>query len=745
MELTSDIAVIHAGRRSAFKASERVTIGRSSDCQVVVDHPTVSRLHAVLEFSGQWTLRDHHSRHGVYRDGRQTDRVAISDAVLIRLSDAHTGPMLRITATDDLGTMIVPAPTVGRVINIGRAPSNDLKLDEVLSSRFHARVRWSGGNATVDDLGSLNGTFVNGTRIIRASIFAGDVLTIGNHDFTVLPGDLVPTRRGQADGLDIRSLAYVLPSGRSLLNGIDLRAARGVLTAVIGPSGAGKSTLSAVLTGSLVPSAGAVLFDGQDVHRRYELLRTRIGFVPQADVVHRLLTIQQALEYAARLRLPPDTPAAERTLQVDAVVRELGLMDHVHTRIGHLSGGQRKRVSVALELLTEPALLVLDEPTSGLDPALDRQLMNTFRRLADGNRAVVVVTHSVAQLNACDQVLLLAPGGAAAYVGPPQHLLPTLGAHTWADAFAQVTADPLTAAQHHRAQHPPRPWAEDAFPAQAAPLDGTETATPVRGQWKTVAARQFRLIAADHGYLAFLMLLPVVLAVLTLLVPGSGSLASPSPDNPAAASQIIVILAVGACFMGAALTVRDLVGEKEIYERERAAGLSPVQYLLAKVGVCGVVVMVQSAVLIAPLIARGLPDHGLFGSSTLEILLAIMLTAWSSACWGLLISASVRSPDQVMPALVVLVMVQLVLCGGVITVNGRPVLEQVSWSFPARWGFAAVADVVNLRALNPTATADPTWRHEGPTFAVALLLLVILGACAVALVLPLLRRVADER
>ena len=131
----------------------------------------MSRLHAVLEFSGQWTLRDHHSRHGVDHDGRQIDRVAISDAVLIRLSDAHTGPMLRITATDDLGTMVVPAPTVGRVINIGRAPSNDLKLDEVLSSGFHARVRWSGGNATMDDLGSLNGTFVNGTRIIRASIF----------------------------------------------------------------------------------------------------------------------------------------------------------------------------------------------------------------------------------------------------------------------------------------------------------------------------------------------------------------------------------------------------------------------------------------------------------------------------------------------------------------------------------------------------------------------------------------------
>ena len=171
-------------------------------------------------------------------------------------------------------------------------------------------------------------------------------------------------------------------------------------------------------------------------------MRSRIGMVPQDDVVHRQLTVNQALGYAAELRLPPDTSKEERAQVVAQVLEELDLTKHADTRVDKLSGGQRKRASVALELLTQPSLLLLDEPTSGLDPALDRQVMLMLRQLADAGRVVLVVTHSVSYLDVCDQILLMAPGGKTAFNGPPSQVGEALGTTNWADIFANVGADP---------------------------------------------------------------------------------------------------------------------------------------------------------------------------------------------------------------------------------------------------------------------------------------------------------------
>ena len=224
----------------------------------------------------------------------------------------------------------------------------------------------------------------------------------------------------------------------------------GTLTAVIGPSGAGKSTLIKLLGGAgNPPRPRQVTFDGHDVHAEYASMRSRIGMVPQDDVVHRQLTVDQALSYAAQLRLPPDTSRADRRAVVDRVLGELELTEHRNKRVDKLSGGQRKRASVALELLTGPSLLILDEPTSGLDPALDRQVMSMLRRLADAGRTVVVVTHSLTYLSMCDQVLLLAPGGKTAYAGPPAAIGAAMGTTDWADIFAWVPpGGPTTPTRH---------------------------------------------------------------------------------------------------------------------------------------------------------------------------------------------------------------------------------------------------------------------------------------------------------
>ena len=231
-------------------------------------------------------------------------------------------------------------------------------------------------------------------------------------------------------------------------------------------------------------------FEGHDIHAEYASLRSRIGMVPQDDVVHRQLTVNQALSYAAELRLPPDTSKADRTKVVSQVLEELDLTKHAGTRVDKLSGGQRKRASVALELLTGPSLLMLDEPTSGLDPALDLQVMTMLRQLADAGRVVLVVTHSLSYLDVCDQVLLVAPGGKTAYCGPPDGIGDVMGTTNWAKIFSQVGADPDEANRRFREREEPqppstsgtagRPRRTGAHQRPPPDLDGCTSAGPAR-------------------------------------------------------------------------------------------------------------------------------------------------------------------------------------------------------------------------------------------------------------------------
>ena len=365
----------------------------------------------------------------------------------------------------------------------------------------------------IRDNSSINGTFVNGARVDSAMLRDGDVVTIGNVDLVFAGGTLARRTETEAatrtGGLDVYGVTWTIEGNKTLLDNISLAARPGTLTAVIGPSGAGKSTFARLVAGYTHPTTGTVTFEGHDVHAEYASLRSRIGMVPQDDVVHGQLTVRQALMYAAELRLPPDTSRADREQVVNEVLEELEMTKHLDTRVDKLSGGQRKRASVALELLTGPSLLILDEPTSGLDPALDRQVMTMLRQLADAGRVVLVVTHSLTYLDVCDQVLLLAPGGKTAFCGPPSQIGPELGTTNWADIFSTVAGDPEAAKRRYLERHGPPP----PPPATQAPADlGSPVHTSVLKQFSTIARRQMRLIVSDRGYFIFLALLPFIMA-----------------------------------------------------------------------------------------------------------------------------------------------------------------------------------------------------------------------------------------
>ncbi len=770
-----------------FPADRDVVVGRDRECDICFhdvnpdDLTLISRVHAILRFDrNQWVVVDK-SQNGVYVEGSPATVVPIRDRLSITLGSPR-GPQLtfrvakspilpgprnprRLDRTPDhpadAGAKttafrpVTPPPstrppvrptgaqpsrpvaprTTGAsdLVTVGRAKTNSVVVEDALASRVHAVLVSTPAGLEISDNNSSNGTFVNGSQITRALLRDGDVVTIGNTDLLATGKTLVPQPAGaRTSGLTAHGLALTV-DGRQLLQDVSFTAKPGTLTAVIGPSGAGKSTLVKLIGGAMPRSAGVVAFDGHDVHAEYASMRSRIGMVPQDDVVHRQLTVEQALSYAAELRLPPDTSTDDRRQVVELVLDELELTPHKKTRVDKLSGGQRKRASVAMELLTGPSLLILDEPTSGLDPALDRQVMTMLRRLADAGRVIIVVTHSLTYVNMCDQLLLLAPGGKTAFADPPSQIGAAMGSTDWADIFARVSTDPEGAHQAFLARHPAGPRRLSPT-AGAAPL-GKPPQTSRWRQVATVARRQARLVTADRGYFAFLALLPFVLGVLSLAVPGNTGLGTANPAQPEEPFDILVLLNIGAVFMGTALTVRDLVGERMIFQRERAVGLSASAYLTAKVLVFSAAALIDTAVMVAIMtVGKGEPSHGgvLLGHNVLlgvvELYLTLALTAIASAMVGLALSSLARSTEQVLPMLVVTIMVSMVLAGGLIPVTGRLLLDQISWAVPARWGFAAAASTVDLNNIEAALPSDRLWRHVRSAWLLDMGMLVVLAA-----------------
>ncbi|MEE6139816.1 ATP-binding cassette domain-containing protein [Mycobacterium sp. 050128] len=534
-------------------------------------------------------------------------------------------------------------------------------------------------------------------------------------------------------GLDVRDVSLMLERNIVALERISFTARPGTLTAVIGPSGAGKSTLARVITGAARPSNGTVSLDGRDLHAASASVRHRIGLVPQDDVVHGRLTVSQALEFAAELRMPADAAACDRRRVIASVLEELELTAHVATRIEKLSGGQRKRVSIALELLTHPSLLVLDEPTTGLDPALDRAVMTMLRRLADAGRVIVVVTHSLTFLDVCDQVLLLAPGGKTAFCGRPSEIGSAIGANDWADIFNIVCADPDGVRRRFMEGVGSRGEMTAVQLICGQPADPIEAARA--GLWhqvSTLVRRQVRLLVANRGYFAFIALLPFIVGLLPLTVTGHSGLGHADSAVPLEAKHVIALTSFAAILMGITLTARDLVGERPIFRRERAAGLSSTAYLLAKILVFSGVAGMQSAILVLIVTAPGIGKPGPSGAAALaspmlELFVGVAATCVAAMIAGLAISAFARTSDQVIVLLAMTLMAQLVLAGGFIPVTGRPLFETLAWFTLGRWGFAATASTADLTHLVVGIADDSHWHRAASTWLFDMTMLGVLA------------------
>lgn len=753
------------GRQYVVPPGAQWLIGRSAEASIRLTDERLSRRHAfVVPAPTGWRLVDAGSSNGIFHRGQRAAELTVhadvtvhlgaSEGVELRLRvvPAYAPPKQEGRPTGEIGPVLSGVHSLpDEIVRIGRTANNDIVLNDLLVSRRHAEVRNNPAGTQIVDLGSGNGTFVNGQRVEQALLAPGALVTIGRHSLR-FDGQRLTEYVDTGDVSFAATGVTVDLPGKRILDNVSFNLGPRNLLAIVGPSGAGKSTLLGALTGFRPATYGQVLYAGRDLYADYDDLRQRIGLVPQQDILHQALTLKQALGYGAKLRFPADVSAGERAGRVTEVIGELSLTQQTNTRISSMSGGERKRASTALELLTKPSLLFLDEPTSGLDADLDRDVMNKLRQLADEGRTVVVVTHNLEHLEVCDLVMVLARGGYVAYLGPPSGALAYFQARTWADAFGRLKTRPGAewatdfsnfGGRDRRANPPPRLPQGPAREPVLSPIRRQS----VGAQLATLCRRYLAVIAADRAYLAIIVLLPFILALFSRVVPAEDGLAPVAQGVNGGARQLLLVLAVGATLMGMASAVRELVKERAIYRRERAIGLSSVAYLGSKLVVLGVVAVIQGVVLtMLAVAARARPESAsVLGSPTLELVAAIAGLSAVSAAVGLVVSAVVRDENQAMPILVLLTMAQLVLCGGLVPVAGRVLLAQLSWLVPTRWGFGAAASTTDLNTIERARDPDSLWEHSAATWLADYTLLMMIGIVAVMATWLLIRRLDPNR
>ncbi|AFJ34890.1 MULTISPECIES: ATP-binding cassette domain-containing protein [Mycobacterium] len=756
----SPLTVWAGPSRYVFSPGRDVLVGYGPGCDIPLERlgspapPPAPHPDVVLRFTGaQWVAIDL-SHRGIFLDGFRVPTVEIRDGLGITIGDPQHGPRLifqlaptpaapghpphggpdpRVPTQSATQRMpvVAPPPTPPTPPPPPPAPPHPAAPPPVQPpiAPTHPPVappEQSKGPGLIERV------ITSKLRAQRPSIRSDEA----NSTFRL------PLRTAaRTTGVTAYQLGLAV-DGRQILSDISFAARPGTMTAVIGPSAARNSALLAVLAGTRAPSSGRAIVDGHDVHAELQAMRSRIGIVARDDQLHRQLTVEQAVQYAAELRLPPEASTEQRERVVGQVLDELDLTPHRTTRIRKLAPEVRRCAALAIELITRPSLLVVDEPTAGLDPSQQRHVMAVLRRQANIGCVVVVAISaraSLADVDTCDQVLVLTGAGKVAYLGTPLEAGSAMGTTDWSQVLARVGADPDGTHAAFRA----RPQPLTAPPEVAAPWT-PPAGLPRHRQIRLLARREVRLLLAHRSYFAFLAILPFALAGLTLLIPGDAGLTRPGPSgaNGHEAIEILAALNVGAVILGTALTIRALVLEHRVFRREQQVGLSAPAYLTAKLTVYALAAALWTAVMFAIVVAvRGGPagDAALLHNATVELYVTAAATAIVSAVIGLTLSALGTALRQVLPLVVPVILASALFNGSLVQLVSLWGLQQISWFVPAQWGFAASASTVNLRRADALAANVLTWTHYSGWWVFDMVMLGLFGAVAAGFTLYRLR------
>ncbi|MCC7359818.1 MAG: FHA domain-containing protein [Anaerolineales bacterium] len=761
----SDISLMGGGQRSAPPAQLVIeqsgsptrtidltqpsySLGRADGNEIQISSPIVSRQHARLERTPEgYSLTPlPQASNPIFFEGRPLPGPRLlqhGDLFRFGSQDPGTIVTLRYSAPAAArASAIVPIKFDDRnVLQLGRDPSNDIRLDAPQISRFHTQIERVGTRIRVRDLRSSNGTFVNGQRIEgEVWIQPKDQVRVGPYRFVLGEDGLDQYDETRGLRVDVVGLNKWVRKDLNILQNISFSIQPREFIVVVGQSGGGKSTLVDSIAGYRPATHGRVYVNGIDVYRHFDAIRYDIGFVPQRDIIHMELTVFQALDYAAQLRMPPDTTREERHRRVMEVLDDLDLAHRKDVQISGLSGGQQKRVSIGVELLTKPGLFFLDEPTSGLDPGTETALMQLMRRLADQGRTIILITHATKNVMLADKVVFLARGGYLAWYGPPDEALkyfdqyrserdrrademefdqiyaildnPANGSPAeWAQryqqhaAYQQYVAQPLAAAGHAVGQ---APAAEAAAQAQSA-AQRPRQVSQLR-QFFILSTRNVNILVRDRFTLFLMLFVPPLVGLLDVVLAfllGRNPFTTGPLGNVPNVMITLFLLALYGVLVGGVGQMREIVKEQDIYKRERLVNLKILPYVLSKIWVAALLALYQTAAfVIIHYLAFQMPgtllDAGL-------VYITLTLSTMAGMMLGLFASALAPNPNSASLLVIVMMIPQIVLGGALIALPGSG--QYVSALTTTRWAFEAL---MSITAVGSDVAGDACWALPDP-------------------------------
>jgi ABC transport system ATP-binding/permease protein len=617
-------------------------------------------------------------------------------------------------------------------ITVGRAPDNTITFDHPLISRYHAMIERLGTRRRIKDLKSTNGVFVNGQRIDgEAWLSDGDEVHIGPLKLRLAAGQ-VHQLADEGVRLDVVRINKWVTKELNLLRDLSLSIQPLEFVALVGLSGAGKSTLMDAINGFRPGTHGTVYANGTNLYENFDMFRNDMGYVPQKDIVHMELTVYKALDYAAQLRMPADVTSEERHQRILEVLADLDLTERKDLPIHKLSGGQLKRVSIGVELLTKPRLFFLDEPTSGLDPGTEYNMMRLLRKLADQGRTIMLITHATKNVMMCDKVIILVRGGRLAFYGPPEEALVYFDTHRteYERRIKDMEFDDIYTILEDEARGEPQAWHEryqqsSAYQKyvvdrlQAAQVElgkGTPVAARQRPVKRISALQQFLILSArnlnimfqDKASLALMLALSPVIGLADFM--WGRQLFSPVQGDAFNIVTMLFMMGLISILVGAMASVREIVKEVDIYKRERAIALRIAPYIFSKLWIGLVLALYQAIVfLLTKWIFVGFAPPTLSFGAWIGVFITLFMGSLSGYLMGLAISAG--SPNQMVALLlVILVLVpQFLFAGALMPLDLIPGGHVISVVASTRWAFGAF---VRLSGAGEQLVDDACWPFE---------------------------------
>jgi len=703
----------------------QTTIGRGSHNDIVLDYPIISREHALLKGPyNNLILEDRQSSNHTFVNDRnkpiESAKINDNDTIYFGSYKISAKRLIELKRKVDKGYADPKEISITKDINIiGRDPKADIRLDYPQISRQHAKlIRKSTTEYIIKDLSSTNGTFVNGQRIHSQNISVTDVITLGSFSFSlskemkILKHDLPDDIRIDAD-----SISFVVKDKggkqKKILDNISLTILPSEFVGLMGPAGAGKTTLMLAMNGYLPPTSGASVINGKSLYGNYDAFRGNIGYVPQDDIIHPELTVYEALYYTARLRLPSDTTKEEIDTLIVKNMTELGLIDKSRNLdirnviIGSpdnkgISGGQRKRVNLAMELLTAPNILFLDEPTSGLSSQDTLVVMDVLRKLADKGKTIVLTIHqpSMEAYKKMDNMIIVS-SGKLMYYGPtfPDSLV-------FFNKEKSESDEILTSADYALkglSEKPESFWENEYKQSEYStqfvkarkdsqnPLP-VQQETPLKTkrsfdfkQWWILTSRYFTIKKKDIVNTAMLLLQAPIIALLVAMVFYN----VPHEYHPCTPLFLIV---VSALWFGTSNSAREIVSERAIYRRERMVNLKIPSYLFSKIAVQSLLCLIQCIMLVG-IIYYFLDFHGTFR----HFLRVAFLSSLIGISIGLFISTVTKTEQQAVTIVPLVLIPMIIMGGGMIPVKAMNACSKyLSYLVPSRWSYEQILHAEDL-------------------------------------------------